>query len=257
MTVHRGARSGSTARTGLATLLSVGTLALSSCGVAGTDWQPGLAAEVGDEDVTTSQVDDYATDFCAILDSGALGPGVGVVARSELRAGIAGNLVRKVAAEQFAAEYGASPSSYYETTRNDVADRYPDASESERASIVDVQTADVYVNEIATVVGESTLTREGTSSPSPDESLQRGLEVFAEWLRDQSVTLDPSLGIAIADDGSWEAADSSTSVPASAAAVISAAGAADASGVPNPDYAAYVASLPSSQKCGMAAPAGG
>ena len=247
----------STARTGLAALLAVGALALSSCGVAGTDWQPGVAAEVGDQDLPSSTVDDYATDFCAILDSGALGPQVGVVARSELRAGIAGNLVRKIAAEQLAAEYGASPSSYYEKTRSDVGSRYPDASESELSSIVDVQTADVYVNEIASAVGESTLTREGTSSPSPDESLQRGLEVFADFVRGEQVTIDPSLGIALGDDGNWQAADSSTSIPASAAAAIAVAGPADASGVPNPDYASYVASLPSSQKCGKAAPAGG
>ncbi len=257
MKVHPGARSVRTARTGLAALLTVGALGLSGCGVAGTDWQPGLAAEVGGEDITSSQVDDYATDFCAILDSGALGPSVGVVARGELRAGIAGNLVRKVAAEQFAAEYGASPSAYYERTRTDVASRYPDATESELASIVDVQTADVYVNEIAAAVGESTLVHDGTDSPSPEESLERGLEVFADWLRGQRVTIDPSLGIDLSDDGSWQTTDASASIPASAAAVIRAGGPADEAGTPNPDYASYVAALPSSQKCGKAAPVGG
>ncbi len=257
MKVHPGARPVRVVRAGLVALLAVGALGLSGCGVAGTDWQPGLAAEVGETDLTSSQVDDYATDFCAILDSGALGPSVGVVARGELRAGIAGNLVRKVAAEQFAAEYGAAPSSYYEKTRTDVASRYPDASESELASIVDVQTADVYVNEIAAVVGESTLVHDGTASPSPDESLQRGLEVFADWLRGQQISIDPSLGIDLGEDGNWQAADASTSIPASAAAVIRAAGPADEAGTPNPDYASYVASLPASQKCGKAAPVGG
>ena len=50
----------------LALLLAGG---LSGCGVAGTDFHPGVAAQVGDETITVSEVDSVASNYCSAITS--------------------------------------------------------------------------------------------------------------------------------------------------------------------------------------------
>ena len=229
--------------------LAAAAVLLTGCGVAGTGFQPGAAAEVNATDISLDTVDGYTTAFCDAIESGIFGE-IGPVARGELRQGVSGNLVRKAAAEQFAAEYGAEPGSYYEQVRTQVADQVADLPDDVGDALVEVQSADTYVNEVASSVGETELQREGTETPRPADSLQRGLEMFAGWLEEQQVELNPVLGVALTDEGAWAPADGSTSVAASTGAVLSTSSPIDAAGQPDPDYTAFVAALPASQRCG-------
>lgn len=229
-------------------LLALAVMA-AGCSVAGTGFQPGTAAQVNGADLETETVNDYATSFCSAIEAGAFGP-VGSVARAELRQGVAGNLVLKLAAEQFAEEYGVQPGTGYETARTQVAQGAAALPEGATDALVAVQSAPAYVDGVAVAVGQAALTREGVTAPTPQEALQRGTEIFAGWLAEQQIEIDPSLGIEITDQAGWALADRSTSVAASSTAVLSSGSPVDEAGQPDPEYTAYVASLPESQRCG-------
>lgn len=237
-----------------AVLVATLGLALSACGVAGagTGVHPGVAASINGDSLSSSDVDAAATSFCSALSSGAFGQ-VGAVSRSELRQGVAGNLLRQTAASQFAAEQGVTIGPYYDTVRAQAADSLPDGlSEDQRDALVEVQSADTYVSEVALAVGEKDLGDGATPSAKipPDAAKARGAELFAQWLADQDVSIDPSVGIALGPDGSWAPADTTTSVALSSTARLAASDAVGADGKPDPTHTAYVQSLPASQRCG-------
>ncbi len=224
--------------------------ALSACSVAGTDFRPGVAVEVDGASLSSGTVDEYASYFCEAIDSGAFGADVGAVARGELRRGVAGNLARKLAAEQFAADYAVTPGSYYDTVRAQSAQTLTSLPEDARAALVDVQSADAYVNEVALAAGEQALAAEGREDVKPAEAQDRGAQLFASWLSQNGVEIDPSIGITLAEDGSWVPEDASTSTASSSAAVLGLSDPVDDTGQPNPEYTSYVKSLPDSQRCG-------
>ncbi len=243
---RRASRASRTIRGGA---LGAAALLLAGCGVAGTGFQPGAAAEVDAGDLSLDTVDAYTTAFCEAIDSGTFGD-VGQVAKGELRQGVSGNLVRKLAAEQFADEYGVEPGAYYNQVRTQVADQLTDQPDAVADALVEVQSADAYVNQVTAAVGEAALRREGEDVPRPADSLERGQQIFAGWLAEQEIEINPALAVRIAEDGSWEPADGSTSVAASSTALLSNRSPVDAAGQPDPEYTAFVASLPSSQRCG-------
>ena len=219
------------------------------CGVAGTDFQPGAAATVGGAELPTGTVNEYVGYFCDALESEAFGD-VGAVARSELKQGVAGNLTRRLAAEQLAEQYAVDPGEYYQRVREEAQQDLGDLPQDATEALVEVQTTDAYVNGVALAVGERVLVEEGEQDPGPQAAQARGAAVFTQWLAEQDVEIDPALGVDMAEDGTWARADTATSVPGSDLAVVSEIGAVDEAGQPVEDYAAYVSSLPASQRCG-------
>lgn len=228
--------------------LAAAVLGATGCSVAGTDFQPGVAAEVDGATLSSGTVDEYATFFCEALETGAFGE-VGAVARGELKQGVAGNLARRLAAEQFAEDYGVAAGAYYEEVRTQARQGFAAVPEDARDALVEVQASDAYVNAVALEAGEDALAAEG-DEVGPEAAQQRGLELFAQWLADREVEIDPSLGLELAEDGSWVPLDTSTSVAGSGAALVADAEPVDGAGQPNPEYSSYVASLPASQRCG-------
>ena len=77
------------------------TLLLSGC----AGLRPGTAVEVGDEQITTSEVDDVTTQFCAALEE-PLDQQAQTIPHGYFRGGIAGVLAMREVATQVAADYG-------------------------------------------------------------------------------------------------------------------------------------------------------
>lgn len=221
----------------------------SGCGVAGTGVQPGAAATVGDATVSSSTVDEYAAYFCDALDDGALGE-VGAVPGAELKQGVAGNLTRRLAAEQFAEDLGITPDDYYQQVAAQAEASLTALPDDATDALVEVQSTQAYVDSVALVAGEEALVAEGDPDPGPDAAQERGQALFAEWLADQDVEIDPALGVELDDTGALTPVDGSTSVAASDLAVAAATSPVDEAGQPVPGYSDYVASLPASQRCG-------
>ncbi len=104
---------------------------LSGCGVAGTEWHPGVAAEVGDEVVTTDRVDEVATDYCTAVSSQVAAEG-SAVPLSFFRTGIVGQLALASAAEQLAELYGVEPAGEYPARLQELTDAVADLPEDVR-----------------------------------------------------------------------------------------------------------------------------
>lgn len=225
-----------TTRPRLAALgLAVAGVLLSGCGSA----QPGVAAQVGDEEITVSTVDSLAESYCEAFEEQFRTNGQTVPNRY-LRGGILGILARRSIAEQVADEYGVAPGDVYDRKRSQVEQSVVSLDEDLRESVVLVETGADYVEAIAAAVGERLLREEGVTGAKYSEEVARGQQAIEDWTAANGVDLDPQYGVELVD-GQVAPVDTALSFPVSDTA---ANGAAEQ---PDP---AYAASLPDSQRCG-------
>ncbi len=215
------------------------TLGLTGCGVAGTGFQPGVAAQVGDRTVTTDRVDDVVSSYCSAIGD-ILAQQAQVVPLSVFRSGIAGQLALVSAAEQMADEVGVQPAGDYRRAIADIEKQITAFTEAEQEAVLEVEGAATYVAAVQIAVGEKLLLDEGVAEPGPTESGERGLEAFIAWLEDNGVELNPEYGITV-EGAAINTADESVSFAVGDAAV---------QGLAEEPDPAYAASLPASQRCG-------
>lgn len=211
---------------------------LSGCGVAGTEWHPGVAAEVGDEVVTTDRVDEVATDYCTAVSSQVAAEG-SAVPLSFFRTGIVGQLALASAAEQLAELYGVEPAGEYPARLQELTDAVADLPEDVRPSVIAVETASAYTQGVALAVGQKQL-RDRGATPTDPEALALGQQTFVDWLAENPVDFDPRYGIQVVD-GAVGPVDTSLSVPVGETA--------EQGTLQQPDPA-YTGRLPSTQRCG-------
>ena len=213
--------------------------ALSGCGVAGTGFHPGVAAQVGDDQIKVSQVDEIASNYCSAITEQLRGENQ-VLPLRYLRGGIAGQLALVAAAEQLADEYGVEPGPAVrpEGRRPEGRGRRPargPAGRRGRDRVVGV------VPQRGPAGRRRELLREqGNAQPTIEESTQAGQQAFNEWLDEQDVSIDPQFGVEL-KDGQAVPTDTSLS---HAVGTTAKNGNADS---PDP---AYAGSLPASLRCG-------
>lgn len=215
------------------------SLGLTGCGVTGTGFQPGVAAEVGERTVTTDRVDELVGSYCSAIED-ILTQQSQVVPLSVFRSGIAGQLALVSAAEQMADDYGVQPADDYERAIADIEKQITDFSETEQEAVLEVEGAATYVAAVQLSVGEQLLLDEGVAEPGPTESGERGLAAFTDWLDENGVEINPEYGISV-EDASINTADESVSFAVGETAV---------QGMAEEPDPAYAASLPDSQRCG-------
>lgn len=219
-------------------VLSASALALTSCGSA----NPGAAARVGDETVSTSQVNQLSQDMCTAFKP-QLQQRQQVVPMSYLRTGVVQFLVEAAMARQVAAQYGVQAGPDYASAVSDLTKSAASMPASVRNAYVEVLSASALVSSIGTAAGAAALRQAGTASPTTQEAAQKGDQIFAQWAQDHTVDIDPRYGLAL-ENGQLKPADRGISFATSAQAQ----GGLGAQGA-QPD-AAYLATLPPSQKCG-------
>jgi len=215
------------------------TVVLSGCGVTGTSFQPGVAAQVDDRTVTTDRVDEIVGSYCDALQD-QLGADGSVVPLSYFRGGVAGQLALVLAAEQLADDYGVEPTTDYERAVSGIEAQTTALTDEQREAVVEVESSSAYIGAVQLAVGAQLLTDEGVTDATNDQVGQRGVEAFNEWLADHEISFNPEYGVTI-KDGALVAVDTQLSYPVGEAAK---AGVADE---PDPDYAE---GLPESQRCG-------
>ncbi|WP_341928137.1 hypothetical protein [Nocardioides psychrotolerans] len=214
-------------------------LGLTGCGVAGTGFRPGVAAEVGDRTVSTDEVDSLVSSYCSAIED-ILAQQSQVVPLSVFRSGIAGQLALVSAADQLADDYGVEPADDYQRALADIEKQIGDFSESQQEAVLEVEGAATYVAAVQLSVGEQILRDEGVAEPGPTEAGERGLAAFTTWLDDNDVELNPEYGISV-DDASIDTDDQSVSFAVGETALM---------GLAEEPDPAYAASLPDSQRCG-------
>lgn len=197
---------------------------------------PGTAVQVGDQQITTDEIDDVATQFCAALEE-PLNQQAQTIPHSYFRGGIAGVLALREVAEQVAADYGVEADS--DEYRQQIADLRSQAGslpEAQQQAVVAVESGPFYVQAIRTAVGEELLDGQGEES----EFEIAGEEAMQRWIDENGVEFNPALNTTIRD-GQVATADGSLSFAASEGAE---------AGLDEQPNSALAATLPESQRCG-------
>jgi hypothetical protein len=214
-----------------AATMGVAGLLLTGCGSAA----PGVAAKVGDQELTVRQVDSVTANYCT-----ALGELESEVPMSYVRQFVIQLLALRSQAEQIADDYGVEPGSTY---LNDVAQRQGTAAtkpEEVREDYVDLASTQAYAQDVLDQVGAIELEQDGVVDPSAEEVSQAGLDVFNQWPDVHGIEIDPRYGLRSVD-GVLTPVDTNTSV---------AVGETAKSGLATEPDTAFAQSLPLTHRCG-------
>ena len=217
----------------LAALASAMTLAatvLGSCGSA----SPGVAAEVGDDTITTGEVDELAADVCTLQES--LPEGVanqpqttsGLVARD----GALQSLILRSIGEQMADDYGVSADRDYEEQVHQTRLQFGGVDEEKVEAALPAYTSIPYFINIMRQIGES-------QGANGDAALTAGIKQAQSWQSDNPIETNPKFGSFSIGDQEIESERDDLAFPVSQTARDAESGSAD-----------YYASLPESQRCG-------
>ena len=209
---------------------------LSGCGVAGTDWHPGVAAQVGDEKITTSHVDEVVTQYCTAVKDQLTQSGEALPLRY-LREGVTGQLVMVAAARQLGEEYGVEAGDQYARQVAQLEQAVANLPEETQDAVIEIESADAYIDGILQAVGEATA--EG-AKPDSDKAVEAGRKLLEDWLDEQDVEIDPQYGVAIVD-GQPKRIDTELSVAVGDTA--------KKGGAETPD-STYAHGLPAAHRCG-------
>jgi len=213
------------------------TVALTGCGVTGTSFQPGVAAEVDGERISTDRVDQLVGDYCEAVREQLQQDG-SVVPLGYLRSGVVGQLTLVSAAEQLAAEHDVEPAPDYDRVVADLESQTKDLPEDQREAVITINASSAYLQSVQLAVGEKLLADAGETG-GPEVSGPRGVEAFNDWLADHDVELNPEYGIAL-EGGELVTKDTQLAVAVGDTAKTSLLE------TPDQDYAK---SLPANQRC--------
>ena len=216
----------------LAALAVVAAVALSGCSAVPA-LNGGAAARVGDDSISLDDVAGTAAAYCSAVETQISEDQS--VPNSVVNSQVAGSLVLRAAAEQFAAEEGVSPDESFRTDQATLEASLGDLTEEQKEAVREVNLARPYVAAVELAVGKKLV-----PGAKAEEATQAGSEAFTAWLDDQDVRFDPRFGLAVVD-GAIARSDTQISYPVSRDARIAVAGDGDQT---------YVGGLPSSQRCG-------
>ncbi len=169
-------------------------LTLSGCGAL----QPGTAVEVGEEKISLDQVDEIAADFCAALEP-QLEAEAQTFPHSFFRSGIAGTLALRSVADQLAEDFGVTVEDrdqYIEAVAG-LRQQIASVPDDLRDSVLEVQTAPPYVEEVQAAVGEVVLDGRGERA----DFVAAGTDEFETWIAENGVEFDPVFGTRTKDGG--------------------------------------------------------
>ena len=220
-------------KTRLLTAVTMGLagLLLTGCGSAA----PGIAARIGDQELTVREVDQATAHYCV-----ALGTLESEVPMSFVRQFVIQLLALRSQAEQIADEYGVEAGSTY---ANDVAQRQGTAAtkpEEVRQDYVDLASTTAYAQDILDQVGKIELDQDGVDDATPEQISQAGVDVFNQWPDVHGIEIDPRYGLTSVD-GVLTPIDTNTSV---------AVGETAKSGLATEPDTAFAKTLPLTHRCG-------
>ena len=235
-------------RTRLAGLALLVLAILSGCGAL----HPGIAVEVGDHELTDSEVDNLAQDLCDVLESDPAFLQGTLFARSAIKQSVVSNFVLRTVADQLADEYDVTVADDYAMAAEQVRAQFPKADPDAVDRIMPSFIGEFYFDRVATEVGRKELKASGAAQSTDDEALAKGLEIAKSWeAKHGGFTINPEFSrVSISDDVSAHLIYS----PEETAYAVSSYAKRAAAEMAKQDVRAvdpaWVESLPPSQTCG-------
>jgi peptidyl-prolyl cis-trans isomerase SurA len=212
---------------------------LSGCGVAGTDFHPGVAAQVGNDTISVSEVNSVSTNYCSAIKSQLQGQNQ-VLPLRYLRGGVVGQLALLSAARQFAAEHHVDAGYQYDQKVSELQSAVAALPEEQQQAVVEIESSSTYISDVELAVGKQILKQSGATSRKSSDATAAGQKAFASWLDDQDIAIDPQFGVEIKN---------AQAVPTDTSVSYALGDTATMANADTPDQS-YAASLPSSHRCG-------
>jgi hypothetical protein len=222
----------------LAGVAAVAALTLSGCAGA----TPGVAADVGDQTLSTSDIDQLSVAYCDGLEDQLSSSGA-VFPMSYVRAYVVRNLTVRAAAEQLAEKYAVDLPPSYDQALRDLRVQLTGFREDRIDQVLEVESVSAYVQAVETEVGSALLAEAGDTGADDATKLARGADALQQWISEHPADINPRYGITVSDPSldAPKFVDTGTSYALSPNAV------AGAKAEPDQEFAA---TLPSSQRCG-------
>jgi hypothetical protein len=235
-------------------------LVLTACAGA----RPGVAASVGSDDITESQVATMAADYCSAAERQLQGQNV-VLTRAWVSRVVLSALINRAVAERLAEKYDVTTGATYAQSAAAIEQATKQLAPGQAKAVLEVETAQKYVDDITVAVGRKVLEDQGATGVGTDEATAAGKDELGKMVAALDPQIDPKYGIVMGDtepryvDTSSSFAFSEQAREAMAAAGFedSAAGGGSSTASPTQEtqdkYLEYVRTLPDSQVCGRVA----
>ena len=176
---------------------------LAGCGVAGTEFHPGIAAEVGDQTITTRHVDQLTGDACKGLEK--LNEGAteanSPTPLSTLTHQVTSALVERMVAEQVADDYGVTTTPDYKDNLTQIDQQLASLSGDQKDAVQEVVEAQAYMQDVLVQVGEIELKKQGQDDTEDQAQYDEGLKVLDAWVDDHGVEINPKYNLELGSDG--------------------------------------------------------
>jgi hypothetical protein len=218
----------------------VAAAALTLSGCAGAN--PGVAVKVGDQTLSTSEVDQVTVNYCDGLEA-QLKAGGAVFPLSYVRAYVVRNLTVRAAAEQLAHHYSVTLPPSYDQAVRDLRGQLAGVREDRIDDVLEVESVGAYVQAVETEVGGVLLAQAGEYGADDEAKQARGEDALQQWMSEHPADINPRYGIAVSDTSlqAPKFVDTGTSYAITPNAV---------NGDKTDPDQAFAATLPESQRCG-------
>jgi len=213
---------------------------LAGCGVAGAQFHPGVAAEVGDQTITTRHVDQVTDDYCKAVETVSKGQAQAAGSATPMRLlthTFTTDLVQRAAAEQLADDYGVQPTPTYNSGLAQLEPQLSKLSDDQKAAVREIVGARSYLEDVLTQVGDISLKKQGTTTATTDDQYAEGQKLLTKWMNDHDVEVNPKYSI---DLSSADPVDTDLSYPLGKTAK---------AGLGSQPDASYTDSLPGDMVC--------
>jgi hypothetical protein len=179
-------------------VLATSVVLLSGCGVAGTQFHPGVAAQVGDDTITTRHVDQVTDDYCQAIEKVTKDQPDSGAQRTPMRYlthDFANALFVKAAVEQLAADYDVEPSAAYKSDLAQLEPQLSKLNDDEKDAVREVIGAQAYVQDVLTTIGGIELAEQGQDDATTDDKSNQGKSVLKDWIADHDVEINPKYSL--------------------------------------------------------------
>jgi peptidyl-prolyl cis-trans isomerase SurA len=176
---------------------------LVGCGVAGTQFHPGVAAEVGDQTITTRHVEQVVDRACKGLEKlNEDAPEANTpTPLGTLTHQVTSALVEKLVAEQLADDYDVTTTSAYKDNLTETEQQLASLSDDQREAVQEVVAAQAYTQDVLVQIGAIELADQGQDDSAAQDQYNEGRTVMDAWIADHDVVINPKYGLEPGTDG--------------------------------------------------------
>lgn len=164
---------------------------LAGCGSA----RPGVAASVGEESISISDVDDAALVACDYVES----QGQEVLAMRTVRGLLLSAMVNRSVGDQLADEYDVTAGTQFEQQLAQAEAQGASLPDDQREVIVSLQSAQPYRQAVTEAAARKVLADEGVIDPSTEQLEGKASILVSLWTQDNDIAVDPRFDVVITD----------------------------------------------------------